>query len=66
MKGGGKYMIYILYAVALVLVMYGLLVGISNLPFTGTLLAISILLCMIMIVFMGHGEGRRRNAVHKH
>lgn len=59
-------MIYILYAVVLVLVTYGLLVGISHLPFTGALLVVPFFLCMLMMMFMGHGEDKKSNIGHKH
>jgi uncharacterized protein (DUF697 family) len=52
-------MIYILYAIVLVLVTYGLLVGASHLPFTGALLVVPLFLCMIMMMFIGHGKVKK-------
>ena len=57
-------MIEILFAVTFVLLLYIVAVGVSHVPFIGSLFFAPLLICAAMMLIMGHGEHKHK-AHHK-
>lgn len=55
-----------LFALVVVFTIYGFFVSMVHVPFYGAFFLFPFLLCLAMVMFMDHGEGKKKHAAHKH